>query len=48
MTQGGMVDSRATLGAPLAAAVMLAASGPIAVFAPCAAAGWFAGRVAGI
>ena len=34
----GMMDSLATLGGPLAAAVLLATSGPAAVFAACAAA----------
>ena len=34
----GMLDSLATLGGPLAAAILLAASGPAAVFAACAAA----------
>jgi MFS family permease len=39
----GMLDSLATLGGPVAAAVLLAASGPAAVFAACAAASLFAG-----
>jgi predicted MFS family arabinose efflux permease len=39
----GMLDSLATLGGPLAAAVLLATSGPAAVFAACAAASLWAG-----
>jgi hypothetical protein len=39
----GMLDSLATLGGPLAAAVLLAASGPAAVFAACAGASLWAG-----
>ena len=39
----GMLDSLATLGGPLAAAILLAASGPAAVFAACAAASLWAG-----
>jgi CRP-like cAMP-binding protein/predicted MFS family arabinose efflux permease len=39
----GMLDSLATLGGPAAAAVLLAASGPAAVFAVCAAASLWAG-----
>jgi MFS family permease len=39
----GMLDSLATLGGPLAAAVLLAASGPAAVFVACAAASLWAG-----
>src|SRR6185436_13658109 len=41
----GMLDSLATLGGPLVAAVLLAASGPAAVFAACAAASLLAGLV---
>src|SRR3954452_8986765 len=41
----GMLDSFATLGAPAVAAVLLAASGPDAVFAACAAASLLAGLV---
>ena len=41
----GMLDSLATLGGPVVAAVLLAASGPAAVFAACAAASLFAGLV---
>src|SRR5215208_5304640 len=41
----GMLDSLATLGGPVAAAVLLAASGPDAVFAACAAASLLAGLV---
>ena len=41
----GMLDSLATLGGPLAAAVLLAASGPAAVFGACAAASLLAGLV---
>jgi Cyclic nucleotide-binding domain/Major Facilitator Superfamily len=39
----GMLDSLATLGGPLAAAVLLATSGPAAVFAACAGASLWAG-----
>jgi MFS family permease len=39
----GMLDSLATLGGPAIAAVLLAASGPAAVFAACAAAALLAG-----
>jgi MFS family permease len=39
----GMLDSLATLGGPAVAAVLLAASGPAAVFAACAAASLLAG-----
>jgi MFS family permease len=39
----GMLDSLATLGGPLAAAILLAASGPAAVFAASAAASLWAG-----
>jgi hypothetical protein len=39
----GMLDSLATLGGPLIAAVLLAASGPAAVFAACSAASLLAG-----
>ena len=39
----GMLDSLATLGGPVAAALLLAASGPAAVFAACSAASLFAG-----
>src|SRR5215208_384186 len=41
----GMLDSLATLGGPLAAAALLAASGPATVFAVCAAASLVAGVV---
>jgi len=41
----GMLDSLATLGGPVAAAALLAASGPAAVFAACAAASLVAGLV---
>jgi MFS family permease len=41
----GMLDSLATLGGPLAAAALLAASGPATVFAVCAAASLVAGLV---
>ena len=41
----GMLDSLATLGGPVVAAVLLAASGPAAVFAACAAASLLAGLV---
>jgi MFS family permease len=41
----GMLDSLATLGGPLAAAALLAASGPAIVFAACAAASLVAGLV---
>jgi MFS family permease len=41
----GMLDSLATLGGPLAAAALLAASGPATVFAVCAAASLLAGLV---
>src|SRR5439155_24689328 len=41
----GMLDSLATLGGPLVAAVVLAASGPAAVFAACSAASLLAGLV---
>jgi MFS family permease len=41
----GMLDSLATLGGPAVAAVVLAASGPAAVFALCAAASLLAGLV---
>jgi Na+/melibiose symporter-like transporter len=41
----GMLDSLATLGGPLAAAVLLAASGPAAVFGACSAASLLAGLV---
>src|SRR5215212_3725274 len=41
----GMLDSGATLGGPAVAAVLLAASGPDAVFAACAAASLLAGAV---
>ncbi|HET6692444.1 MAG TPA: MFS transporter, partial [Miltoncostaeaceae bacterium] len=41
----GMLDSLATLGGPLAAAALLALSGPAAVFAVCAAASLVAGLV---
>jgi MFS family permease len=41
----GMLDSLATLGGPIVAAVLLAASGPVAVFAACAAASLLAGLV---
>jgi Cyclic nucleotide-binding domain/Transmembrane secretion effector len=41
----GMLDSLATLGGPLIAAVLLAASGPAAVFAVCSAASLLAGLV---
>jgi predicted MFS family arabinose efflux permease len=41
----GMLDSLATLGGPAAAAVLLAASGPAAVFAACSAASLLAGLV---
>ena len=41
----GMLDSLSTLGGPLAAAALLAASGPASVFAVCAAASLFAGLV---
>src|SRR4051812_2337634 len=41
----GMLDSSATLGGPAAAAVLLAVSGPAAVFAACAAASLLAGLV---
>jgi MFS family permease len=40
-----MLDALATLGGPLVAAVLLAASGPAAVFAACSAASLFAGLV---
>jgi Cyclic nucleotide-binding domain/Major Facilitator Superfamily len=39
----GMLDALATFGGPLAAAVLLATSGPAAVFAACAAASLWAG-----
>jgi predicted MFS family arabinose efflux permease len=41
----GMLDSAATLGGPAAAAVLLALSGPAAVFAACAAASLLGGLV---
>src|SRR5215207_1241576 len=41
----GMLDSLSTLGGPLVAAVLLAASGPAAVFAACSAASLLAGLV---
>jgi MFS family permease len=41
----GMLDSLATLGGPLVAAVLLAASGPATVFAACSAASLLAGLV---
>ncbi len=41
----GMLDSLATLGGPVAAAVLLAASGPATVFAVCAAASLLGGLV---
>jgi MFS family permease len=41
----GMLDSLATLGGPVVAAVLLAASGPAAVFASCSAASRLAGLV---
>jgi len=41
----GMLDSLATLSGPLVAAVLLAASGPAAVFAACSAASLLAGLV---
>ncbi|HWH96594.1 MAG TPA: MFS transporter [Baekduia sp.] len=41
----GMLDSLATLGGPVVAAVLLAASGPAAVFAACSAASLLAGLV---
>jgi MFS family permease len=41
----GMLDSLATLGGPVAAAVLLAASGPAAVFAVCSAASLLGGLV---
>jgi Major Facilitator Superfamily len=41
----GMLDSLATLGGPAAAAVLLAATGPAAVFAACGAASLLAGLV---
>ena len=41
----GMLDSLATLGGPVAAAVLLAASGPAAVFAACSAGSLLAGLV---
>ena len=41
----GMLDSLATLGGPLVAAVLLAASGPAAVFTACSAASLLAGLV---
>jgi len=41
----GMVDSLATLGGPVAAAALLAASGPAAVFAACAVASLLGGLV---
>jgi MFS family permease len=41
----GMLDSLSTLGGPLAAAALLAASGPSAVFVVCAAASLLAGLV---
>jgi MFS family permease len=41
----GMLDSLATLGGPIVAAGLLAASGPTAVFAACAAASLLAGLV---
>jgi MFS family permease len=41
----GMLDSLATLGGPLVAAVLLAASGPAAAFAACAGASLLAGLV---
>ena len=41
----GMLDSLATLGGPAAAAVLLAVSGPAAVFAACAAASLLGGLV---
>ena len=41
----GMLDSFATLGGPVAAAVLLAVSGPAAVFAACAAASLLGGLV---
>ena len=40
-----MLDSLATLGGPVVAAALLAASGPAAVFAVCAAASLVAGLV---
>jgi MFS family permease len=41
----GMLDSLATLGGPVVAALLLAASGPAAVFAACSAASLLAGLV---
>ena len=41
----GMLDSLATLGGPLVAAILLAASGPAAVFGACSAASLLAGLV---
>jgi MFS family permease len=41
----GMLDSLATLGGPLVAAIVLATSGPAAVFAACSAASLLAGLV---
>src|SRR5215211_3432668 len=41
----GLLDSLATLGGPVVAAVLLAASGPAAVFAACSAASLLAGLV---
>jgi predicted MFS family arabinose efflux permease len=41
----GLLDSAATLGGPFAAAVLLAVSGPAAVFAACAAASLWAGAI---
>ncbi|HYI18561.1 MAG TPA: MFS transporter [Solirubrobacteraceae bacterium] len=41
----GLLDSAATLAGPLVAAVLLAASGPAAVFAACAAASLWAGAI---
>ena len=41
----GMLDSLATLGGPVVAAVLLAVSGPAAVFAACAAASLLAGLI---
>jgi MFS family permease len=41
----GMLDSLATLGGPIVAAVLLGASGPAAVFAACSAASLLAGLV---
>jgi MFS family permease len=41
----GMLDSSATLGGPVVAAVLLAASGPAAVFAACSAVSLLAGLV---